>query len=166
MDRKNALKRITQGLAGLSLAALVPAAEAAVKTPAKPQNIVVHLSNSEGENALHAALMGIGMGTALRQMGARVTLLLDASGPNLAKTAWSDKGVASAPAASTASAMPPMSLGAVLASFVKAGGRIRLCPHCSQMCGVMPGNVVPGAQIAGEGELAQIVFDADKILDY
>ncbi len=166
MDRKNALKRITQGLTGLTLAALAPAATAA-PAPAKPQNIVVHLSNSEGENALHAAMMGIGLGTSLRQRGAKVTLMLDASGPNLAKTAWSGKGLASAPASAPASAaMPPMSLGAVLASFVKAGGIIRLCPHCSRMCGVMPGNVVPGAQIAGEGELAQIVFDADKILDY
>lgn len=165
MDRKNALKRITQGIAGLSLAALVPAAEAAAKTPGKPQNIVVHLSNSEGGNALHAAMMGIGLATSLRQMGAQVTLMLDASAPNFAKTGWKGKELAPTPAASV-SAMPPMSLGAVLASFVKAGGRIRLCPHCSRLCGVTPGNVVPGAQLAAEGELAQIVFDADKILDY
>jgi len=163
MDRKNALRRITQGLAGLTLAALAPAATAAPKV--RPQKIVVHLSNSEGENALHAAMMGIGLATALRQMGAQVTLMMDASAPNFAKTTWSSKGVASAPAA-VAPAMPPMSLGAVLAGFVKAGGHIRLCPHCSRMCGVMPGNVVPGAQLAREGELAQIVFDADKILDY
>ncbi len=163
MDRKKALKRITQGLTGLTLAALAPAATAAPK--AGPQKIVVHLRNSEGENALHAAMMGIGLATALRQMGAQVTLMLDASAPNFAKIGWTGKELAPAPAAATA-AMPPMSLGAVLASFVKAGGRIRLCPHCSRMCGVMPGNVVPGAQIAGEGELAQIVFDANKILDY
>ncbi len=161
MDRKNALRRITQGLAGLTLAALAPAAAAAPL--AGPQNIVVHLSNSEGENALHAAMMGIGLATSLRKMGAQVTLMLDASGPNLAKIGWSDKSLA--PAAAMP-AMPPMSLGAVMASFVKAGGRIRLCPHCSRTCGVTPGNTVPGAQIVGEGELAQIVFDADKILDY
>ncbi len=174
MDRKNALKRITKSITGLVIAALAPAAaiettgaEARTRHKAqnKAQNIVVHLNNSEGENALHSAFMGIGLATALRQMGADVTLMLDASGPNFAKSAWSDKSVAPA-MASSVSAMPPMRLGNVLAGFVRAGGVVRLCPHCSRMCGVTPGGTIPGAQIAAEGELARIVFAADKIVDY
>ena len=166
MDRKNALKSIT-GLAMTALAPLAAARPARADTGAqhKAQNIVVHLNNSEGENALHSAFMGIGLATALRQMGADVTLMLDASGPNLAKTAWAVKSLAPA-AGSFSPAMPPMRLGDLFAGFIRAGGSIRLCPHCSKMCGVLPGGTVPGARLAAEGELAQIVFAADKIIDY
>ena len=167
MNRKSALKSIT----GLAMAALAPFAAArpagAAGAPHKAQNVVVHLSDSEGEHALHAAFMGIGLATALRQTGADVTLMLDVSAPNLAKTAWRDKGLpAPASAMPSAPSMPPMRLGDALAGFVRAGGSIRLCPHCSRMCGVMPGDTVPGAQMAGEGELARIVFNADKVVDY
>ena len=148
------------GLALAAGAALAPAAEAA---PPKPQNIVVHLSSSEGEHALHSAFMGIGLAGALRRMGADVTLMLDSSGPNLAKQAWSSKRL---PAASAMPSMPALSLGEALTQLAQAGGRIRLCPHCSRVCGVEPGETVPGAQLAAEGELAAIVFHADKILDY
>jgi len=82
-------------------------ARAQRKAQNKAQNIVIHLNNSEGENALHLAFMGIGLATALRQMGADVTLMLDASGPNFAKSAWSDKSLAPA-TASSVSAMPPI----------------------------------------------------------
>jgi predicted peroxiredoxin len=167
MDRKNALKSIT----GLTIAALAPAvagrtiadSQSQHKAHPKAQNIVFHLNNSEGENSLHSAFMGIGLATSLRQMGADVTLMLDASGPNFAKSSWSDKSLA-APA--SMAAMPPMRLGDLLADFVKAGGGIRLCPHCSAMCGVTPGTTVPGAQFAADGELARILFDADKVVDY
>ena len=163
MNRKNALKSIT----GLAMAALAPfaARSAGASAPHRPQNVVIHLSDSEGEHALHAAFMGIGLATALRRMGADVTLMLDVSAPNLAKTAWSGKSLAPA-STMPAPSMPPMRLGDVLAGFVRAGGSIRLCPHCSKMCGVMPGDTVPGAQMAGEGELARIVFNADKVVDY
>lgn len=161
MNRKNALKSII----GLAVAALAPFAAArpagAAGAPHKAQNIVVHLSDSEGEHALHAAFMGIGLATALRQMGTDVTLMLDVSGPNLAKSAWSDKSLPT-----PAPSMPPMRLGDALAGFVRAGSSIRLCPHCSKTCGVTPGDTVPGVRIAGEGELARIVFAADKIIDY
>jgi len=165
MNRKNALRSLT----GLAIAALAPAAARATTANSrahhKPQNIVFHLNNSEGGNALHSAFMGIGLATSLRQMGADVTLMLDASGPNFAKRGWSGKSLSST-GMSLAPGMPPMRLGDVLAKFVQSGGSIRLCPHCSRSCGVTQGDTVPGAQIAAEGELARIIFAADKVVDY
>ena len=126
------------------------------------QKILVHLSDSESPNSLHAAFMAIGLATGLEKKGAAVTLMLDASAPNFAKKAWSGKSL-------SGGAMPtakPMTLGNAFADFVRAGGKVVLCPHCSKVCGVQDGNVDPGVRIGAEGELVKLVYAADKVLDY
>lgn len=127
------------------------------------QKVVVHLSNSESPNSLHAAFMAMGLATGLEKMGANVTLMLDASAPNFAKKAWSGKALSSGTMAGSSKAR---TLGDVFSEFVQAGGKIVLCPHCSKMCGVQDGNVVPGAKIGAEGELVKLIYGADKVLDY
>lgn len=57
-------------------------------------------------------------------------------------------------------------LGDRIDAFVKAGGEIKMCPHCSEYCGVTQDSVTPGAKIVEPGGLAQLVFAADKVLDY
>ena len=127
--------------------------------------IVVHLTESEGERALHSAFMAIGLATALRGKGAEVALMLDSDGPNLAKKSWAGKSLAPMPGMKMGK-MPPRTLGSSLSGFVKAGGRILMCPHCSAVCGASMNAIVPGAKHAEEGGLATLVFEADKIIDY
>jgi predicted peroxiredoxin len=128
--------------------------------------IVVHLTESEGERALHSAFMAIGLATALRGKGAEVALMLDSEAPNLAKKTWANKSLAPMPGMKAMGKMPPKRLGDVLAGFVKAGGRILMCPHCSAVCGASMDAIVTGAKHAEEGGLAKLVFEADKIVDY
>jgi predicted peroxiredoxin len=128
--------------------------------------IVVHLTRSEGEQALHSAFMATGMATALLGMGAEVTLMLDSEAPNLAKKTWASKSLAPMRRMKAMGKMPSKRLGDVLAGFVKAGGRILMCPHCSAVCGASMDAIVPGAKHAEEGGLAKLVFEADKIVDY
>lgn len=127
--------------------------------------IVVHLTSSEGEQALHSAFMAIGMATALKGMGADVTLMLDSEAPNLAKKSWAGKMLAQTPGHKQ-DKMPPRKLGMVIDRFLKAGGKILMCPHCSAVCGASMDAIVPGAKHAEEGGLARLVFEADKIVDY
>lgn len=125
--------------------------------------IVVHLTRSDGESALHAAFMGVGLATGLIKRGADVTLMLDIDAPRLARRDWAGKSMAPMPGARV---MPPRRLGQVLAGFVQAGGKILMCPHCSAACGAPPDSLVPGARHAEEGGLAKLVFEADKVVDY
>lgn len=127
--------------------------------------IVVHLTSSEGEQALHSAFMAIGMATALKGMGADVTLMLDSEAPNLAKKSWAGKMLAPMPGHKQ-DKMPPRKLGMVIDRFLKAGGKILMCPHCSAVCGASMDAILPGAKHAEEGGLARLVFEADKIVDY
>jgi predicted peroxiredoxin len=89
-------------------------------------------------------------------MGAEVTMLLDLEGVRLTNNRepqeliW-DKG-------------DPISRE--LAAFLKAGGQMLLCPHCSEHAGITAGNLRPGARIGKEGEPAKAILAADKILDY
>lgn len=153
----------------LALAALWSAAPPTFAAPAttsptanpKPQKIVVHLSDSSSNNALHSAMMAIGLATGLEKKGAQVTLMLDSSAPNFAKKSWSNKALTGAMPGQKA-----RTLGTTMSEFLQAGGRVVLCPHCSMTCGVVAGNVLPGVRIGADGQLVNLVFEADKILDY
>lgn len=139
-------------------------ANAATESQAKAtQKIVVHLSQSEGDPAIHSALMGLGLAAAMRQQGADVIVMLDSEAPAIVKKAWAEKSLSSA---AKDSAHPPMTLGKAIQRFVDAGGTIVMCPHCAASCGCEAGNLADGAKLAQQGELARVVLEADKILDY
>ena len=53
-----------------------------------------------------------------------------------------------------------------LAGFVKAGGKMLLCPHCSEHAGITQATLRPGARIGQMGELPKLILAADKVLDY
>ena len=122
--------------------------------PPKKQKVVVHLSHYTDN--LHAVKMAVHLGTMMQTMGAEVTLLLDLEGVRLADTrqpgdlVWG-KG-------------EPISKE--LAAFVKAGGKMLLCPHCSEHAGITTATLRPGARIGEHGELPRVILDADKVLDY
>ena len=54
----------------------------------------------------------------------------------------------------------------LLTSFLKAEGRVVVCPHCAHSAGLSPKDVVSGVQISSEGALARAILDADKVVDY
>ncbi len=156
-------------LTGIAVWLPVLAFKSAVAAPqpsSAPQKIVIHFSKSEGENSLHSALMGLGMATAMQRMGAAVTVVLDSEGPSLAKQTWAGKFLAPHDLKATMSDRPKRTLGVAFQQFVDAGGTIVMCPHCAAGCGCEIGNLVAGARFAQEGELARVIFEADKVLDY
>lgn len=135
------------------LLALATVGVSPAQTP-KKQKVVVHLSHYADN--LHAVKMAVHLAAMMQTMGAEVTLLLDLEGVRLADTRqpgdliWG-KG-------------EPISKE--LAAFVKAGGKMLLCPHCSEHTGITAATLRPGARIGQHGELPKVILEADKILDY
>jgi predicted peroxiredoxin len=136
-------------LSALGLSLRPASAQATAK-----QKVVVHLTHYTDQ--LHAAKMAVHLAHVMQSMGAEVTLLLDVEGVRLASTKepqnliWG-KG-------------DPISVE--YAAFVKAGGRVLVCPHCAEYAGITERDLRPGAHIGKDGELAKTILAADKVLDY
>ena len=145
----------------LMLSVLVPVAYAFAQTqgaskaaPAATQHVVVHLSRF-GDN-LHAATMALELASGLQKKGAKVTLLLDLEGVRLADSRTpADLGFGHGE-----------TLEARFKHFTEAGGSVVVCPHCAAIAGITPSGLRPGAAIAKEGEVAQLVMDANKVINY
>lgn len=118
------------------------------------QVVVVHLSHYTDD--LHAAFMALKLATAMQQKGVQTTLVLDLEGVRLASAQqpqdlrWGTSG----------------DIAGHYDAFVKAGGKILVCPHCAQAAGVDAKTLRSGAQVVKEEELAAALLAADKILDY
>jgi predicted peroxiredoxin len=118
------------------------------------QKVVVNLTHFTDN--LHAVAMAVHLAHHMQMEGAEVTLLLDLEGVRLASTrqpqnlVWG-KG-------------EPVSKE--YDAFVKAGGRVLLCPHCSENAGITERDLRQGARIAKVGELPKTILAADKVLDY
>ena len=118
------------------------------------QQIVVHLKHYTDD--LHAALMALTIAELMQSKGAQVTLMLDLEGVRLAD------------------ARQPLDLqwgqGSTAAkaydAFVKAGGKVMVCGHCAMAVGLDEKSLRPGAQMAQEGGLAELIIAANKVLDY
>jgi predicted peroxiredoxin len=144
----------------LSLALIVVFLLCAFQSPAAlaqagaKQKVLVHLTHYTDN--LHAVKMAVHLASLMQSMGAEVTMLLDLEGVRLgssresAELIWG-KG-------------DPISKE--LSAFVKAGGQMLLCPHCSEHAGITEANLRPGARIGKDGDLAKTILAADKILDY
>jgi len=119
------------------------------------EKIVVHLSHYS--DAPHSALMAVHFAEYLQEHGSDVTLMLDVEGVKLAdqrQAQSSDSGMNA-------------QISEHYNAFVKAGGKVLVCPHCAQVAGLTAQNLRPGAHLAKDiGELANVVLAADKTLDY
>jgi predicted peroxiredoxin len=146
------LKRIVPTLAVLFLFAGF-ATSPALAQGAK-QKVVVHLTHYTDN--LHAVKMAVHLASMMQEMGAEVTMLLDLEGVRLGSTRESADLVWGKGA--------PISKE--LAAFVKAGGQMLLCPHCSEHAAITFTALRPGARIGTTGELAKVILAADKVLDY
>ena len=127
----------------------------AANPPAPRQRIIVHVSTfSEDE---HTALMAMHMAENLQKLGADVTLLLDVSGVRLAVKPH--KGGTESPFQAD--------LSASYDAFIKAGGKVLICPHCFHEAHLKNEDLRPGAYVGKSvEELAQAVLAADKTIDY
>jgi len=118
------------------------------------QHIVIHLTHCADN--LTAAGMALRLGAELLAKGAQVTLLLDLEGARLADV------------------RQPLDLatrrgrllGDMFDHYVTAGGKMVVCPHCAAAIGLESSMLRPGASIGQDDTLAQLILDADKILDY
>jgi predicted peroxiredoxin len=149
--------KTTKSLMQLSMLAALLLATAGSPTFAKAvnkQKVVVHLTHYTDN--LHAVKMAVHLAATMQSMGAEVTMLLDLEGVRLANSREPQELI-------WGKGEP---LSKELAAFVKAGGRMLLCPHCSEHAAVSEASLRPGARIGKEGELAKTILAADKILDY
>lgn len=140
-----------------ALTLLVPPTvpDARAEAAASPQRVVVHLSHATDD--LHAAFMAVKLGLAMQEKGAQVTLLVDLEGVRIADTRQPNDLVWGHGEA----------LSTYYDAFVKAGGKVLVCPHCAAAAGLDAKSLRPGAQIAKDpGELAAVLLAADRILDY
>lgn len=139
----------------LALAAVVAATTLAAPTAAQePAPVVVHLGHYTDD--LHAASMALDLAGMLRGRDVPVTLFLGREGVRLAdrrvpqSLRWSDGP----------------SIAEKYAAFVKAGGRVLLCPHCASAAGVDAGSLREGASLGTDENVAAAFLEADKVIDY
>jgi len=119
--------------------------------------IVVHLQHFTDD--LHAASMAVKLATAMQSKGADVTLFLDLEGVRVADTrqpqdlSWGQGH--------------GLTFANLYDDFVKAGGKVLVCPHCAQAVGLTEKELRPGVKIAKDAnEVADLLLSASKILDY
>lgn len=121
---------------------------------AESKPVVVHLSKFT--NDLHAVSMALKIGTGMQEKGGSVSLFLDLDGVRLVDKrqpvdlAWG-RG---------------KPVGELYEKFVKAGGKTLVCPHCAHAAGLTKEDLRPSAEIAEEGQVVDVMLNADKILDY
>ena len=137
--------------AGVYVLSGVTSARAETKT----QKIVIHLSRYSDDS--HSALMAVHFAQYLQEHGADVTLMLDVEGVRLADQRMVQNSATGINA----------QISTYYDGFVKAGGKVLVCPHCAEVAGITAQNLRAGAHLAKNlGELADVVLAADKILDY
>ncbi|HKK52222.1 MAG TPA: DsrE family protein [Myxococcota bacterium] len=130
-------------------------ATADTETTKRDAAIVVHIGHATDD--LHAASMGMSLARMLQKKGGRVTVFLDREGVRLAdddmpKDLGWGKG--------------SDSVRTMLAELVKAGGRVGLCPHCAMAAGIEEDDLVEGALILSDDEVAELFLNAERVIDY
>ena len=116
--------------------------------------VVVHLTHYTDD--LHAAFMALKLANAMQAKNTQVTLVLDLEGVRLVSSQqpqnlhWGTSG----------------EIAGYYDAFIKAGGKIVVCPHCAKAAGLEDTALRSGAQIVTEEALATTLLAADKILDY
>ncbi len=120
------------------------------------QRIIVHLA--QGTDNLHAAFMALKIAHGLQKKGAQVVLLLTMEGVRIADNRqpqnlrWGNS---------------PMTIGEIYEEFVKAGGKVFLCPICSQAVGLELKNLRQGAEFAkDDNDIPSLILSADKVFGF
>jgi predicted peroxiredoxin len=117
------------------------------------QKVLIKMDH--GTDDLHSAFMALKIGKMLADKKQDVTLFLNLEAVRLVDEnqpmdlAWG---------------MSDMTVAKIFNAYVKAGGKVLVCPHCAKVAGVK--KLRNGARIATESEVAQIFIDADKVITY
>lgn len=119
------------------------------------QNIVIHLTHYTDD--LQAAFMALGLANKIQEQGHHVTLLLSLRGVMLANKSQPHNH---------ALLTDEPSLDKLYAMFIKAGGEVIVCPHCSKMIGLASDELMEGAQLSAQGEFTEALLRADKVITY
>ncbi len=122
---------------------------------AEGQTVVVHLSHFTDD--LHRCFMALKVAGIMQEAGADVTLFLDLEGVRLAERRQKLNLTWGADS-------PPLSEH--YDSFVGAGGKVRLCPHCAKSASLGDMGLKRNAEILSPQALRQMLIEADKVMDY
>lgn len=140
----------------LSLAAFAAGPESRTSSPTRdPQKVVVHLSHYTDD--LHAGFMAFKVANALGKRGAEVTMFIDLEGARIAhrhndlSLRWGEGD---------------MTLGQLFQQFMKTGGKMIVCPHCAHHFEVNCDTVRDGVTIGTEDQIAEVMLEASKVIDY
>lgn len=145
---------IRLALAALLLVSAIAGAAPAVAEEAAAKTTIVHLSHFTDD--LHATTMAVKLAGLMQTHGTSVVLFLDLEGVRAAddrqpqEVAWGHG----------------TKISDLYATFVKAGGKVVVCPHCAQAVGLDSAALRDGARIVTPEELAVVLNGADRILDY
>ena len=60
----------------------------------------------------------------------------------------------------------PQTLEDLYTSFVKAGGKVLVCPHCAAFAGCELKQLRDGAKTTAMNDMVTVLLDADLVLDY
>ncbi len=115
----------------------------------------VTLKLDHGTDDLHSVFMALKIGKMLAERKQDVTLflnleavrLVDKNQPINLKWGNTDQTIAT-----------------LYDSYIKAGGKVLVCPHCAKVAGVE--KMRKGAKIAKESEIAELFVNSDKVIDY
>ncbi|MGC8643690.1 MAG: DsrE family protein [Isosphaeraceae bacterium] len=153
---KHHVSMVVSLLLGMALVGFAPCRfSQAAPAPGESQAVVVHLSHFTDD--LHAGFMAFKVANALQKHGAKVTLFLDLEGARLAHShnnlavRWGESD---------------MTLGQLFDQFLKAGGKVIVCPHCAHHVGVADETLRNGVVIATEDQIAAAMLEAAKVIDY
>lgn len=132
-------------IGSLGLAAVLLATSAPTLAQ-KKEAVFVNLTSAEPERVT----MALNFSTKLLQGGNEVTLFLNVDGVRLGSTK-----------------VPTLSSQrGDLAAFMKAGGKVVICPHCMQVRGVAAGDLLAGLMMGGEGAAQQAFMASTRSISY
>jgi predicted peroxiredoxin len=120
-----------------------------------PQNILIQLKDST--NDLHAGYMAFKVGNVLLKKKQVVTIFLNLEAVRIAderqplNLKWG---------------LNEKTLEDYYNHFVSNGGKIFVCPHCAKAVGLGTKQIRKGAQLTDENKIAELILNADKIMDY
>ena len=120
---------------------------------ASSEKTVIKLDH--GTNDLHSVFMGVKIAKALLEKNQDVTIFVNLEAVRLVdKTQPLDLKWG----------MSKTNMRSLYHQFVKAGGKILVCPHCAKAAGVK--DLREGATIATESQVAELFSNASRVIDY